>query len=111
VIGISSLTALVDQNPLGFEATRVGDASATEAAGMIAVVVVAVAVAPTLMLDGLIDIAGTTGEVYCVPVAESPEPPATTLSVLGFSTHSAMAATIAAPPTTLATVLTRVRCI
>jgi hypothetical protein len=84
----------------------VGDA---REASIVDSVVTGTAVAPVFMSVGLIDIAGIVGEVNCVPVAESPEPPATTLSVLGFSTHTATAATIAAPPTRLAAVLTRVR--
>ena len=36
----------------------------------------AVAVAPMLMAVGSYDIAGTTGDTYVPPVAESPDPPA-----------------------------------
>jgi hypothetical protein len=53
-------------------AFKVGDASASVDAGA-----EAVAVGPRLMAVGLTDMAGTTGDVYCADVGESPEPPAT----------------------------------
>jgi len=55
-------------------AFKVGEANdvASVSAGAIAV-----AVAPIFIAVGSIDIVGTTGETYDVPVAESPDPPAT----------------------------------
>jgi hypothetical protein len=60
----------------------------------------AVAVAPIFMAVGSTDIVGTTGDTYDVPVAESPDPPATfcRLESAGCVRTSMTAAMIALPP-------------
>jgi hypothetical protein len=61
----------------------------------------AVAVAPMFIAVGSTDIAGTVGDVYVPPVAESPDPPATFcgLAAPGCDRTMAAAAMIALPPT------------
>jgi hypothetical protein len=61
----------------------------------------AVAVAPMVMAVGSTDIVGTTGETYDVPVAESPDPPATYcgFEVPGCVRTSVIAVTTALAPT------------
>src|SRR6185312_6261997 len=60
----------------------------------------AVAVAPIFIAVGSTDIVGTTGETYEVPVAESPDPPATFrgLAASGWVTTSPTATMTAPPP-------------
>jgi hypothetical protein len=60
----------------------------------------AVAVAPIFIAVGSSDIVGTTGETYDVPVAESPDPPATLRGpgASGCVTTSPTATMIAPPP-------------
>jgi hypothetical protein len=56
-----------------------------------------------LKFVGLSDIAGRTGDVYCPVVDPSPEgPPATSVLAAEFKRHTPIAATMEAPPTTLA---------
>lgn len=60
-----------------------------------------VAVPPMLIAVGSTDIAGTVGDTLAVPVAESPDPPATFcwLGALGCVRISVTAVTIALTPT------------
>ena len=60
----------------------------------------AVAVAPMVMAVGSTDIVGTAGDTYAVPVAESPDPPATfcRLESAGCVRTNMNAAMIALPP-------------
>jgi hypothetical protein len=77
---------------------KVGDAADI---AMVVAGGLAVAVAPVLKFVGSSDIPGRTGCVYCVPVAESPEPPpATSLDVEAAESarHTVIAATMATPP-------------
>ena len=81
----------------GGGALKVGEANdvASVSAGAMAV-----AVAPIFIAVGSTDIVGTTGETYAVPVAESPDPPATLrgLGASGWVTTSPTATMIAPPP-------------
>jgi hypothetical protein len=94
------------QNPGGFVALKVGDATGVAS---VEAATPAVAVAPVLKFVGSSDIAGRTGWVYTPLVDESPEPPPATSCDLAaeFRRHTPIAATMEAPPTTLANDLIR----
>jgi hypothetical protein len=85
-------------HPAAGLAFKVGEA--TEVA-RVAAGAAAVAVPPIFMAVGSTDIAGTVGDVYVPPVAESPDPPATFcgLAAPGCDRTMAAAAMIALPPT------------